>query len=72
MSKCKGKTEVYSRIVGYFRPVQQWNKGKKHEYFNRTMYNVADAEVYEPNVYEFKVVSDAPVLDQRVSRNVAN
>jgi len=26
------KTEVYSRVVGYLRPVQQWNKGKKVEY----------------------------------------
>lgn len=32
---CNRKTEVYSRIVGYYRPVQQWNKGKKAEYFNR-------------------------------------
>ena len=26
------KTEVYSRVVGYLRPIQQWNKGKKEEY----------------------------------------
>ena len=26
------KCEVYSRVVGYLRPVQQWNKGKKVEY----------------------------------------
>lgn len=25
-------TEVYSRVVGYFRPVHQWNKGKKEEF----------------------------------------
>jgi len=29
------KCEVYSRIVGYLRPVQQWNKGKKEEYSKR-------------------------------------
>jgi hypothetical protein len=29
------KTEVYSRIVGYLRPVSQWNKGKKEEYDQR-------------------------------------
>ena len=28
-------TEVYSRVVGYFRPVNQWNKGKKEEYNER-------------------------------------
>jgi ribonucleoside-triphosphate reductase len=29
------KTEVYSRVVGYIRPVQQWNKGKKAEFDDR-------------------------------------
>jgi len=28
-------TEVFSRISGYFRPVQQWNKGKREEFKNR-------------------------------------
>jgi hypothetical protein len=32
------KTEVYSRIVGYLRPVSQWNKGKKEEYSQRKEY----------------------------------
>lgn len=30
--------EVYSRVVGYLRPVQHWNKGKKEEYFMRKHY----------------------------------
>lgn len=29
------KTEVYSRIVGYYRPVQSWNKGKREEFAQR-------------------------------------
>lgn len=37
---CNQKTEVYSRIVGYYRPVQQWNKGKKAEFFRRKTYKV--------------------------------
>jgi len=28
-------TEVYSRVVGYFRPVDQWNKGKQEEFRER-------------------------------------
>ena len=28
MSKCGAKTEIYSRVCGYFRPVSNWNKGK--------------------------------------------
>jgi ribonucleoside-triphosphate reductase len=36
---CHAETEVYTRIVGYYRPVQQWNKGKKSEYTDRKEYN---------------------------------
>lgn len=32
--------EVYSRISGYFRPVNQWNKGKQEEFTNRATVNV--------------------------------
>lgn len=28
-------TEIYSRIVGYYRPVQNWNEGKKREFTER-------------------------------------
>lgn len=36
-----GKTaEVYSRITGYYRPVQNWNDGKTQEYKNRTVYSL--------------------------------
>lgn len=34
------KCEVYSRVVGYLRPVQGWNKGKKEEYAMRKVYDV--------------------------------
>lgn len=32
------KTEVYSRVVGYIRPVDQWNKGKQAEFGDRLEY----------------------------------
>lgn len=32
--------EVFSRVVGYMRPVQNWNKGKKEEFAMRKMFNV--------------------------------
>ena len=35
---CPARTEVYSRVVGFFRPVQQWNRGKKEEYRQRRVY----------------------------------
>ncbi len=36
---CGEKTEVYSRITGYYRPVQNWNDGKTQEYKDRVVYN---------------------------------
>ena len=38
--KCGKKAEVYSRITGYYRPVQNWNDGKTHEYKNRKLYDI--------------------------------
>ena len=38
-SKCGEETEVYSRIVGYFRPLRNWNKGKQEEYKFRKEYH---------------------------------
>ncbi|MBR3311730.1 MAG: ribonucleoside triphosphate reductase [Solobacterium sp.] len=37
---CGQKTEVYSRITGYYRPVQNWNDGKAQEYKDRKVYNI--------------------------------
>lgn len=36
---CGEKTEVYSRITGYYRPVQNWNDGKAQEYRDRKVYH---------------------------------
>ena len=36
----KMPVETYSRIVGYFRPIQNWNKGEKQEFKNRKKYNI--------------------------------
>ena len=40
MSKCGEKTEVYSRVCGYFRPVSNWNKGKKEEFKDRKTFRI--------------------------------
>ncbi|GAA6406894.1 ribonucleoside triphosphate reductase [Blautia hominis] len=42
--KCGKKAEVYSRITGYYRPVQNWNDGKSQEYKNRTVYDIAHSD----------------------------
>ncbi len=36
--QCGAETEIYSRIVGYFRPISQWNRGKYEEFGNRKMF----------------------------------
>ena len=42
---CGAKTEIYSRITGYYRPVQNWNEGKLQEYKNRKLYDVEHAKI---------------------------
>ncbi len=42
---CGEKTEVYSRITGYYRPVQNWNDGKTQEYHDRKVYNIANSKL---------------------------
>ena len=42
---CGKRAEVYSRITGYYRPVQNWNDGKSQEYKNRTVYDVLHSEL---------------------------
>ena len=34
------KCEVYSRVVGYLRPVEQWNEGKQEEFEDRKLFDV--------------------------------
>jgi ribonucleoside-triphosphate reductase len=38
--ECGSECEVYSRVVGYYRPVANWNKGKQEEYRQRRYYNL--------------------------------
>ena len=45
--ECGEKTEVYSRITGYYRPVQNWNDGKSQEFKDRVVYDI-DNSVLKP------------------------
>ncbi len=42
---CGKKTEVYSRITGYYRPVQNWNDGKSQEWKERKEYDPANSVI---------------------------
>lgn len=41
--------EKYSRVVGYYRPVKAWNKGKKEEFRMRKTFDVSDYIKKESN-----------------------
>jgi anaerobic ribonucleoside-triphosphate reductase len=43
----KVPVEVYSRVVGYFRPINQWNKGKQEEFNERKVYRLEKTPAYE-------------------------
>jgi len=53
MSKCGMRCEVFSRVVGYHRPVQNWNKGKKEEFRNRVEFDekVSDCSCHAQRGY---------------------
>jgi len=38
------KCEVYSRVVGYLRPVSQWNRGKRQEFSDRKVFSIKEKE----------------------------
>ena len=42
---CGQKTEVYSRITGYYRPVQNWNDGKAQEFKDRKVYDIGHSHL---------------------------
>jgi ribonucleoside-triphosphate reductase len=48
--ECGEATEVYSRITGYYRPVQNWNDGKSQEYKDRKVYNIAASKLTHAGV----------------------
>ena len=53
--QCHEKTEVYSRITGYYRPVQDWNVGKAEEFRERKEYDIANSHLtHERPVFEQK------------------
>lgn len=62
---CSQETEVYSRIVGYYRPVQNWNNGKKSEFSVRKTYNIN-----KPEVSTVHSVIDATLINQEVECTV--
>ena len=58
---CHQKTEVYSRITGYYRPVQNWNDGKLQEFRQRKLYHMKETAVCPvPEPEERKMAEEVP------------
>lgn len=51
------ETEVYARIVGYYRAVKHWNKGKRDEYDLRKMFTLEDS-----NAHNFEAKNEEPAV----------
>ena len=65
---CGAKTEVYSRITGYYRPVQNWNDGKLQEYANRTEYDIAHSSLKRPTRSAVTLSNFAEEVDVKVEQ----
>ncbi|MBQ3602529.1 MAG: ribonucleoside triphosphate reductase [Clostridia bacterium] len=63
--ECGEKTEVYSRITGYYRPVQNWNDGKTQEFKDRKLYDIATSKIKK------KVVAEVEQADNEVEITAA-
>ena len=58
--KCGGNTEVYSRITGYYRPVQNWNAGKSQEFKDRKVYDIGNSHLTHQGPLQEGCVSCVP------------
>ena len=58
--ECGESAEVYSRITGYYRPVQNWNEGKSKEYKDRKLYDVENSKL---RIIQATERCEAPVED---------
>ena len=57
---CGQKTEVYSRITGYYRPVQNWNDGKAQEFKDRKVYDIGHSRLTHSGPVMVKSQAEAP------------
>ena len=74
--KCGKTTEVYSRITGYYRPVQAWNDGKSQEFKERRTYNIERSNELHPEINigtdGVRTVNMAPVKEESCECETVN
>ena len=64
--ECGERTEIYSRITGYYRPVQDWNDGKAQEFKDRKVYDIGHSHLTHQGVLHPEVKPEqtaAPVAE---------
>jgi len=67
--KCGQRTEVYSRITGYYRPVQNWNDGKTEEFKNRKVYDIKNSHLtHDANGCEIE--NEQPTAEENSSEKL--
>lgn len=66
---CGGRVEVYSRITGYYRPVEHWNDGKKQEFENRKEYVVEGTRMERVSDASNPVFKVAPKQEEAPQTN---
>ena len=54
--KCGGNVEIWSRIVGYYRPIRNWNVGKKAEFLKRVKYGKGEKVVVTKNILKRRLI----------------
>ena len=64
---CGAKAEVYSRITGYYRPVQNWNEGKSQEYKNRRLYDIEHSVLKKPTKNIVTITKDEVKVEPATS-----
>ena len=60
--ECGAPAEVYSRITGYYRPVQNWNDGKTQEYKERKLYDIENSKLDPAERESTKVIGSQVML----------
>ncbi len=64
--KCGESTEVYSRITGYYRPVQNWNDGKAQEFEDRREYDLSKSHLHHHGCGCHDDAHDMPAAEDKV------
>ena len=69
--ECGERTEIYSRITGYYRPVQNWNDGKAQEFKDRKVYDIGHSHLTHQGVLHPEVKPEQPAAPVAEAANNA-